>query len=423
MFITLYFIVTRLPHSLRSVRDHFLSLDPTSLTADLLEHHLLVAETSAVTVGAARPSLRGAPPPPLPPPTPLLLLQTSLLLRTSGLLLLVRSAAAAMARVTEVVEVAAVVEEVATGVVVGATVGVVAAVGLVEGVGVMVAAVEAAVGVAAMAAVGLALGGGGQRQQQQRRSETQSPQQLREWCLQRGASGGSGSCPYVIRTGERVGQTCGRLQIQHRCFSRLDDTWRTEFGDDAELPRWADILSAERDCYRCVPPDPGIAVAALGASESGTLPGTASAQALHTFTLDSGASHCFFRDITTLTPLPAPVPVGLADPSGGLVVARSSTVLPCPAVLSNSLSGLHLPSFSTNLVSTAALQDAMVVIVTIGLNVPKTKDGVHRRISAERLQTLIAFCSQLQMTCYKMDLERLDVAYNKQFRLHDLIKD
>ncbi|CAI7924763.1 unnamed protein product [Closterium sp. NIES-54] len=63
------------------------------------------------------------------------------------------------------------------------------------------------------------------------------------------------------------------------------------------------------------------------------------------------------------------------------------------------------------------------VIVTIGLNVPKTKVRVHRRISAQRLQTLIAFCSQLQMTCCKLDLERLDVAYNKQFRLHDLIKD
>ncbi|CAI7801960.1 unnamed protein product [Closterium sp. NIES-54] len=52
-FITLYFIVTRLPDSLRSVRDHFLSLDPTSLTGDLLEQHLLAAETSAVAVGAA----------------------------------------------------------------------------------------------------------------------------------------------------------------------------------------------------------------------------------------------------------------------------------------------------------------------------------------------------------------------------------
>ncbi|CAI7897299.1 unnamed protein product [Closterium sp. NIES-54] len=53
MYITLYFIVTRLPDSLRSVRDHFLSLDPTSLTVDLLEKHLLAAETSAVAVGAA----------------------------------------------------------------------------------------------------------------------------------------------------------------------------------------------------------------------------------------------------------------------------------------------------------------------------------------------------------------------------------
>ncbi|CAI7728460.1 unnamed protein product [Closterium sp. NIES-54] len=104
--------------------------------------------------------------------------------------------------------------------------------------------------------------GGGQRQQQQRRSKTQSPQQLR------------------------------------------------------------------------------IAAAALGASASGTPPGTAPAEALHTFIL--------------------------ADPSGGPVVATSSTVLPCPAVPSGSLSGLHLPSFSTNLVSTAALQDTMVTTTTPG---------------------------------------------------------
>ncbi|CAI7773077.1 unnamed protein product [Closterium sp. NIES-53] len=125
-------------------------------------------------------------------------------------------------------------------------------------------------------------------------------------------------------------------------------------------------FSAEGDCYRCVPTDPGIAAAALGASASGTPPGTAPAEALHTFTLDSGASRCFFRDSTTLTPLPAPVPVRLADPFGGPVVARSSTVFPCPAVPSGSLSGLHLPSFSTNLVSTAALQDAMVTTTTPG---------------------------------------------------------
>ncbi|CAI7841245.1 unnamed protein product [Closterium sp. NIES-53] len=78
-------------------------------------------------------------------------------------------------------------------------------------------------------------------------------------------------------------------------------------------------VSAEGDCYLCVPPDPGIEAAALGASES-ALPSTAPAEALHTFTLDS-------------------------------VLARSSIVLPCPAVPFGSLSSLHLPSFSTNLVS------------------------------------------------------------------------
>ncbi|CAI7898378.1 unnamed protein product, partial [Closterium sp. NIES-53] len=204
-----------------------------------------------------------------------------------------------------------------------------------------------------------------------------------------GSEGGQRHCPYVIRTGDRAGQTCGRLHTQHRCFSHLDNAWHAEFGDDVELPLRGDLLmsriaifdldfdailsamyalsiSAEGDYYRCVLPDPGIAAAALGASESGTLPGTARAEALHTFTLDSGASRCFFRDSTILTPLPALVPVRLANPSGGPVVARSSTVLPCPALPSGSLSGLHLPSFSTNMVSTAALQDAMVTTTTPG---------------------------------------------------------
>ncbi|CAI7797266.1 unnamed protein product [Closterium sp. NIES-53] len=124
-------------------------------------------------------------------------------------------------------------------------------------------------------------------------------------------------------------------------------------------------VSAEGDCYLSVPPDPSIEAVALDASAP-ALPGTAHAEALHTFTIDSGASCCFFRDSTTLTPLPAPIPVRLADLSGGPILARSSTVLLFPAVLSGSLSGLHIPSFSTNLVSTAALQDAMVTTTTSG---------------------------------------------------------
>ncbi|CAI7886405.1 unnamed protein product [Closterium sp. NIES-53] len=133
---------------------------------------------------------------------------------------------------------------------------------------------------------------------------------------------------------------------------------RGEFGDEAERPRWAELLrcgvdifalyydailaamyalsvSVEGDCYQCVPPDPGIEAAALGASES-ALPGTAPSEALHSFTLMSSTSHCFFRDSTTLTPLPPPIPVRLADPSGGPVLVRSSTVLLCPAVPSGS---------------------------------------------------------------------------------------
>ncbi|CAI7807431.1 unnamed protein product [Closterium sp. NIES-53] len=98
-----------------------------------------------------------------------------------------------------------------------------------------------------------------------------------------------------------------------------------------------------------VPHDLGIEAADLGARES-VPPSTAPAEALHTFTLDLGGSRYFFRDSTTLTPLSTPIPVRQADPSGGPVLARSSTVLPCPAVPSGSLSGLHLPSFSTNLV-------------------------------------------------------------------------
>ncbi|CAI6008485.1 unnamed protein product [Closterium sp. NIES-65] len=133
--------------------------------------------------------------------------------------------------------------------------------------------------------------------------------------------------------------------------------------------------SDEDDCYRCFPPDPGIGTAASGTSEaaalgasasvlSGTgesaLSGTVSASASHTFTLDSGASRSFFRDRTTLTPLSRPVAVSLADPSGGPVLSRFSTLLPCPAAPSGTLSGLYLPSFSTNLVSGADLQDVGV---------------------------------------------------------------
>ncbi|CAI7813567.1 unnamed protein product, partial [Closterium sp. NIES-54] len=134
-----------------------------------------------------------------------------------------------------------------------------------------------------------------------------------------GASGGSVRCPYDIRTGNRTGQTCGKSGV---------DIFVLNY--DAILAAiYALSVSAARDYYLCVPPNPGIEAATLGATES-SLPGTAPTEALHTFTLDSGASRCFFRNSTTLTKLPAPVPVRLAHPSGGPVLARSSTFLPSP---------------------------------------------------------------------------------------------
>ncbi|CAI7746008.1 unnamed protein product [Closterium sp. NIES-53] len=204
------------------------------------------------------------------------------------------------------------------------------------------------------AAIQLGVFGGGLVQLQRRPRETLMPQQLREWYAQRGASRSSARCPYVILTRARAGQTCGTGV----------DIFALDY--DAILTAMHALpIGTEGDCSLCVLPDPYIEAAVLGASES-ALPGTAPAEALHTFTLDSGASRCFFRDSTTLTPLSALVPVRLADPSRGPVLACSSTVLPCPAVPSGSLSGLHLPSFSTNLVSTAALQDAMVTTTTPG---------------------------------------------------------
>ncbi|CAI7818665.1 unnamed protein product [Closterium sp. NIES-53] len=242
MFITLYF--TRLPDSLRSFRDHFLTLDPTSLTVDLLAQHLLTSETSAVA--------------------------PSLFLRTSVLLRLVQSAAAARERVAGVVEEAAVVVEVAVGVAVGAAVEeadaveVVAVVGPVADVEALVAAVEAAEGVAAVEAVG----------------------------------------PVVVGLDLSV----EALVVVGASSSSVG----------ARLRR----PSSSGDCYWCVLLDPGIAVAALDASASGTPPGTAPPQALHTFTLDSGASR--WSSLYTLATEPPHVAAAAQVSASGQVAASCS---------------------------------------------------------------------------------------------------
>ncbi|CAI7892520.1 unnamed protein product [Closterium sp. NIES-54] len=157
-------------------------------------------------------------------------------------------------------------------------------------------------------------GSRGGQQQQQRPLETLSLQQLCEWAVRWGSPGGGGF------RGTRTG--------------------------GVEAPG-------------------GVEATSLGACDSASA-GAELEEALHTFTLDSGTSRCFFRDSTTVTSLTAPVPVTLADPSGGLVVARGATVLPSSAAPSGLPTGLHLPSFAKNLVATSVLQDLWVTITQPG---------------------------------------------------------
>ncbi|CAI7922689.1 unnamed protein product, partial [Closterium sp. NIES-54] len=80
--------------------------------------------------------------------------------------------------------------------------------------------------------------------------------------------------------------------------------------------------SAEGDCYWCVPPDPRIAATTLGASES-SLPSTAPAEALHTFTLN------FTLFLSSLPPLPpSPAPPCLSCVEGQQRAAPHSSSFP-----------------------------------------------------------------------------------------------
>ncbi|CAI7782048.1 unnamed protein product [Closterium sp. NIES-53] len=316
--------------------DHFLSVCPTSLTVDLLEERLLAAEQSIVTVGASRgdprtPIFEGSSPSPILPS--------------------VASAAAADLGGFESVGAASAPSgsrrpsrgkggKGARGAGGGGGGG---GGGCGGGVG---SSSGGSGGGGGGGGSGGGGGGGGGRG---------SGGAGRGFAQRSGSGGGAGPCTYVLRTGDRAGEQCGGLHSTQRCFGRLTDAWRHQFPDATEIPCWGDLSRAgvaifdldydailaamyalstsdEGDCYLCLPPDLSIEAAALGAGEAAALgasasaapgagesalSGTASAQVLHTFTVDSGASRSFFRDRTTLTPLSRPVAVSLADPSGG----------------------------------------------------------------------------------------------------------
>ncbi|CAI7783344.1 unnamed protein product, partial [Closterium sp. NIES-53] len=157
--------------------------------------------------------------------------------------------------------------------------------------------------------------------------------------------------------GARRSQPCGRSHPPGQYFAQLTDTLVGLFGTPHAM--YAVVDSSASDSVYSSVVSLGASLAEVLIASVGTCVDTSPRAALEdaslSFTLDSGASHCFFRDCTTLTPLPTPVSVALADPTSGPVTARYTTTLPCPAVPSGSLTGFHVPSFSRNLVGVRPL--------------------------------------------------------------------
>ncbi|CAI7772183.1 unnamed protein product [Closterium sp. NIES-54] len=121
-------------------------------------------------------------------------------------------------------------------------------------------------------------------------------------------------------------------------------------------------LLSELVSQRCV--TGSVEAAALGASESASPLGaseSAAALGASESTAALGASEPADAPSASefVAALGAHASTATANPTGGLVVTQASTVLPCPAVPSSPLSGLHLP-ISTNLASNAAIQDVWV---------------------------------------------------------------
>ncbi|CAI7806043.1 unnamed protein product [Closterium sp. NIES-54] len=204
-----------------------------------------------------------------------------------------------------------------------------------------------------------------QHQQQQQPLPWQQPQRQQvlgqgsgQRQLQRGVV--HPPCTYHVLTGARRGQPCGRSHPPGQGFAQLTDTVRLAYGVDGPARDWLPLVQTY---------DPTLW--GMSASQLGDLLGTphamyavvdsSASDSVYSSVVSLGASlaevpvasvalHCFFRDRTTLTPLPTPVSVALADPTSGPVTARYTITLPCLAVPFGSLTGFHVPSFSRNLV-------------------------------------------------------------------------
>ncbi|CAI7819823.1 unnamed protein product, partial [Closterium sp. NIES-53] len=298
MYLTLYFLVTRLPESLRVVRDHFLAVCPTTLTVDSLEKALLAAEQSIVAVGASRgdprtpifegcspspllpsvasatatdlgglesvavasapsgrrrpagteplevtlapPSLRGVLLPLSCPLSPLPLRPTSVdLSRSVWRQPLAGDAALARARgARERVGPVGAVE-----VVVEAAEGVGVAVEVVAGVGMLVAAVAA--GVAAAVAVVAEVAEVAAVEAEAGVAEVVGVELRSGAALEAVSASSSSSSSSVLATSPPLSSSVsGTRSVSARCFRRLTDAWRQQFPEATEIPRWGELSKA-----------------------------------------------------------------------------------------------------------------------------------------------------------------------------------
>ncbi|CAI7833048.1 unnamed protein product, partial [Closterium sp. NIES-53] len=195
-----------------------------------------------------------------------------------------------------------------------------------------------------------------QRQQQQQPllSQQEQHQQRQQQSLGQGSRPRQPSrnavhppCTYLVQTGARRGLPCGRTHppgTPHAMYAVVDSS--------ASDSVYSSVVSLGASVAK-------VPIASLGTCVDTSL-GAAPEDTSLSFTMDSGASHCFFRDHTMLTPLPTPVSVALADPTSGPVTARYTTTLLCPAVPSGFLTSFHVPSFSRNLVGVRPLVSSYV---------------------------------------------------------------
>lgn len=193
-------------------------------------------------------------------------------------------------------------------------------------------------------------------------------------------------CKYVRKhqgkyPNQAPGTPCGRRHSKTvNCWAKMDDAWliANPGKTGSDLPNWREVAGRQTG-------GPGAATANV-VSTSSTVPSAPSVLSSESFeegsflgylcaqagtaprgddqspvevgmtvALDSGATASCFRQGEQFRPLAEPVTVRGALP-GQVSLAKGTTCIPCPALPSGQLRGLHSPEFRHNLISVSELQ-------------------------------------------------------------------